>query len=138
MMTTNIVLLPMDKISMIGIWVKIVLYGVKVLIMMSTLLILLTTGHVGASLQQLLNEFVYVPADYSKVMLNETMKMFTQDFIIIILEAAFINTDYSAITIAAYLGISLYGSEVPSLTISVWVLNIILNVSVTIVIVGHL
>ena len=31
--------------------------------MMSTLLILLATVHVGASLQQLLNAFVYVPAD---------------------------------------------------------------------------
>jgi len=30
---------------------------------MSTILILLTTVHVGASLQQLLNAFVYAPAD---------------------------------------------------------------------------
>ncbi|KAI9573458.1 hypothetical protein HD554DRAFT_2056195 [Boletus coccyginus] len=78
------------KMSMIGIWVETVLYGVNcvlyalcmlillrggkvpslrwVLVVMSTILILLATVYVGASLQQLLDAFVYVPAnepDYS-------------------------------------------------------------------------
>ena len=35
----------------------------RVLVVMSTMLILLATVHVGASLQQLLDAFVYVPAD---------------------------------------------------------------------------
>ena len=42
----------------------------RVLVVMSTILILLATVHVGVSLQQLLDAFVYVPpdvADYSTI-----------------------------------------------------------------------
>jgi len=35
----------------------------RVLVVMSTVLVLLATVHVGASLQQLLDAFVYAPAD---------------------------------------------------------------------------
>ncbi|KAI9573368.1 hypothetical protein HD554DRAFT_862412 [Boletus coccyginus] len=123
MTTTNIALPPMDRISMIGTWVETVLYGICVmyalsmlillrggkiptlrwvLVVMSTILILLATVHVGASLQQLLDAFVDVPADipdYSTIYwiygskLGTTLRVlkcniydalvFTQDFIII-------------------------------------------------------
>jgi len=85
MATATTVLPPMGKISMIGIWVETVLYGVNcvmyglcmfillrerkaptvrwVLVMMCTILFLLSTAHVGASLQQLLDAFIYAPAD---------------------------------------------------------------------------
>ncbi|KAN0088942.1 hypothetical protein V8E55_005999 [Tylopilus felleus] len=76
---------PMGKISLIGIWVETVLYGVNcvmyglcmfsllrggktatprwVLIVTSTILFLLGTVHVGGSLYQLLDAFVYAPTD---------------------------------------------------------------------------
>ncbi|KAI9573477.1 hypothetical protein HD554DRAFT_2310684 [Boletus coccyginus] len=213
MATANIALPPMDKISMIGIWVETVLYGVNcvmyalcmlvllrggkvpplrwVLVVTSTILIVLATIHVGASLQQLLDAFVYVPADvpgYSTTYwLDPTLTVrslkddlydalvFVQDFIIIwrlyvvfmydwrvivlpvgnwlstssvlklftgiaqvILEAASIGVAYSATAIlAAHPDISQYGS-LPGLAISAWVLDITLNVSVTVAIAGRL
>ncbi|KAF8433278.1 hypothetical protein L210DRAFT_3557004, partial [Boletus edulis BED1] len=72
------------KISMIGIWVETVLYGDCVmfglcifvffrgrkmatlrwpLMVMTTILFLLSTVHIGASLQQLLEAFIYAPVD---------------------------------------------------------------------------
>ncbi|KAI9573415.1 hypothetical protein HD554DRAFT_868543 [Boletus coccyginus] len=85
MTTTSIALPPLDKIFLIEIWVETVLYGVNcvlyalsmlillrggkiptrrwVLVVTSTTLILVATVHVGASLQQLLDAFVYAPAD---------------------------------------------------------------------------
>ncbi|KAI9573381.1 hypothetical protein HD554DRAFT_863158 [Boletus coccyginus] len=85
MATTNAALPPMDKLSMIGIWVETVLYGVNcvmyalcmlvllrggkvptlrwVLVVTSTMLIVLATVHVGVSLQQLLKAFIYAPPD---------------------------------------------------------------------------
>ncbi|KAN0088941.1 hypothetical protein V8E55_005998 [Tylopilus felleus] len=78
---------PMAKISLVGIWVETVLYGICVmyglcmfillrrrkaeatlhwvLIAVSTILFLLGTIHVGASLRQLLDAFVYTPANVS-------------------------------------------------------------------------
>ncbi|KAI9572291.1 hypothetical protein HD554DRAFT_2168516 [Boletus coccyginus] len=86
-MATASTLPPMGKISMIGIWVETVLYGVNCLmyglhmfilfrggknatlrwglLVMSTILFLLATVHVGVSLQQLLDAFVYAPDDVS-------------------------------------------------------------------------
>ncbi|KAI9573361.1 hypothetical protein HD554DRAFT_861832 [Boletus coccyginus] len=193
MATTNIVLPPMDKISLIGIWVETVLYGINcvmyalcmlvllrggkvptrrwVLVVTSTILILLATVHVGASLQQLLEAFVYAPADvpdYStiywlyddatlsvlKYNIYETL-MFVQDFIIIwrlyvvfmcdwrviifpvILEGASIGTAYSGTAITARPGFG-YDPVVRGLIISAWVLDITLNVSVTMAIAGRL
>ncbi|KAN0088915.1 hypothetical protein V8E55_005972 [Tylopilus felleus] len=83
MMTVNTELPPIAKISLIAIWVETVLYGTCVmyglsmffllrgktaalrwvLIVTSTLLSFLGTIHVGASLQQLLDAFVYAPED---------------------------------------------------------------------------
>ncbi|KAI9457512.1 hypothetical protein HD554DRAFT_1774613 [Boletus coccyginus] len=121
MATTNTALPPMDKISMIGIWAETMLYGVNcvmyalctlillrgdkvpslrwVLVAMSTIHILLATVHVGASLQQLLDAFVYAPPDvpdYSTIywldysatpmVLKDNLYntlVFTQDFILI-------------------------------------------------------
>ncbi|KAI9573454.1 hypothetical protein HD554DRAFT_873416 [Boletus coccyginus] len=188
---------PMAKISMIGIWVETVFYGVNcvlyalcvlvllrprgaskvptlrwVLIVMSTIHFLLATVHVGASLQQLLEAFVYAPVDvpdYSttywldytttlsslKDILYNTL-VFTQDFILIwrlyvvfmydwrvlvfpiILEAASMGVIYPAAVLIAHPSIGLYGSVVPALVISAWVLNITLNVSVTMAIAGRL
>ncbi|KAN0088908.1 hypothetical protein V8E55_005965 [Tylopilus felleus] len=89
-MTTTHTLLPTNKISIIGIWVETVFYGIScamyvlcmftllregkvptlrwVLLVMSTILFLLCTAHVGISLRQLLDAFIYEPAvvpDYS-------------------------------------------------------------------------
>ncbi|KAI9570750.1 hypothetical protein HD554DRAFT_310409 [Boletus coccyginus] len=188
MVTTNP---PMAKISMIGIWVETVLYGVNcvmyalsmlillrtsrdkiptlrwVLVVMSTILILLATAYVGASLQQLLDAFVYAPADvpdYSTIywlnyhttlrslknMLYDTL-VYAQDIIVIwrlyvvfmynwrvivfpiILEAASMAT-----VISERPSVGQYGSVVPSLAISAWVLSITLNVFVTMAIAGRL
>ncbi|KAI9457153.1 hypothetical protein HD554DRAFT_1783791 [Boletus coccyginus] len=87
MATAKTTLPPMGKISMIGIWVETVLYGMssapctgytcsfssaearkllgvgRGLLVMSTMLFLLATIHVGVSLQQLLDAFVYAPDD---------------------------------------------------------------------------
>ncbi|KAF8550974.1 hypothetical protein OG21DRAFT_337711 [Imleria badia] len=84
MATSNAALPAMAKISMIGIWVETVLYGACVmyglsmfvllrggkiatlrwmLVVMSTILFLLCSTHVGASLQQLLDAFIYAPPD---------------------------------------------------------------------------
>ncbi|KAI9457154.1 hypothetical protein HD554DRAFT_2225124, partial [Boletus coccyginus] len=85
MATATTTLPPMGKISMIGIWIETVLYGVNCamygmhmfflfrggkkatlrwgLIMISTIHFLLATIHVGASLQQSLDAFVYAPDD---------------------------------------------------------------------------
>ncbi|KAF8433275.1 hypothetical protein L210DRAFT_3633200 [Boletus edulis BED1] len=85
MATASAKLPPIVKISMIGIWIETLLYGVNcvmyglcmscllrgaksaarrwVLIVISTVIFLLCTIHVGASLQQLLDAFVYAPAD---------------------------------------------------------------------------
>ncbi|KAF8554863.1 hypothetical protein OG21DRAFT_1010664 [Imleria badia] len=85
MATSNATLPPIGKISMIGIWIETVLYGVNcvmyglcmfillrggkvatlrwVLLVMCTILFLLCTVHVGASVRQLLEAFVYAPAD---------------------------------------------------------------------------
>ncbi|KAI9573456.1 hypothetical protein HD554DRAFT_2210689, partial [Boletus coccyginus] len=182
------------KISMIGIWVETVLYGVNcvmyalcmlillrggkvpplrwVLVVMSTILILLATVYVGASLQQLLDAFVYVPAnepDYSttywldyfttlrslKDNLYNTL-VFAQDFVLIwrlyvvfmydwrvivfpiILETAFIGVAYSATTLIAQPNVDLYSSDLSGLIVSAWVLDITLNVSITIAIAGRL
>ncbi|KAN0082537.1 hypothetical protein V8E55_008332 [Tylopilus felleus] len=86
-MTVSTELPPMGKVSMIGIWVETLLYGVNcvmyglcmfillrrgkgatlhwVLIVVSTILFFLGTIHVGTSLQQLLDAFVYTPANVS-------------------------------------------------------------------------
>ncbi|KAI9457156.1 hypothetical protein HD554DRAFT_2302020 [Boletus coccyginus] len=84
MATPNTTLPPMGKISMIGIWIETVLYGICAmygihmfflfregkkatlrwgLLMISTIHFLLATIHVGVSLQQLLDDFVYAPDD---------------------------------------------------------------------------
>ncbi|KAI9457158.1 hypothetical protein HD554DRAFT_1784310 [Boletus coccyginus] len=77
--------LPVNKVSTIGIWVETVLYGVNCvmyalhtfilfhggknatlrwgLLVTSTIFFLLATLHVGASVQQLLDAFVYPPND---------------------------------------------------------------------------
>ncbi|KAI9573367.1 hypothetical protein HD554DRAFT_2310610 [Boletus coccyginus] len=186
----------MDKISMIGIWVETVLYGVNcvmyalsmlvllrgssvatlrwVLVATSTTLVLLATIYVGASLQQLLEAFVYVPAgvpDYSTiywlygdtavlvVLKNITYEtlVFVQDFIIIwrlyvvfmcdwrvivlpiIFEAVSLGTAFSGTAITAHPGFSPHDLAVSSaLVISAWVLDITLNVSVTMAIAGRL
>ncbi|KAF8554862.1 hypothetical protein OG21DRAFT_1011122 [Imleria badia] len=90
MATSSAALPPMGNISMIGIWIETVLYGVNcvmyglcmfmllrggkvptvrwVLLVMCTILFLLCTVHVGASVRQLLEAFVYAPLgapDYS-------------------------------------------------------------------------
>ncbi|KAF8554857.1 hypothetical protein OG21DRAFT_1496686 [Imleria badia] len=90
MATSNAALPSMGKISMIGIWIETVLYGVNcvmyglcmflllrggkvptlrwVLLVMCTILFLLCTVHVGVSVRQLLEAFVYAPPgvpDYS-------------------------------------------------------------------------
>ncbi|KAI9573419.1 hypothetical protein HD554DRAFT_2167032 [Boletus coccyginus] len=184
----------MDKISMIGIWVETVLYGVNcvmyalsmlivlrggkihtrrwVLVVMSTILILLATAHVGASLQQLLVAFVYAPADvpdysttywlYGDATMNvlkynvyQTL-VFVQDFIIIwrlyvvfmydwrvivfpmILEAVSIGTAYSGTAITARPSVSSHDPVVLGLITSAWVLDITLNISVTVAIAGRL
>ncbi|KAF8142149.1 hypothetical protein EV363DRAFT_1392524 [Boletus edulis] len=78
---------PMSKISMIGIWIETMLYGVCamyglcmlillrkgkvpslrwVLVVTSTILFFLCNVHVGASLRQLLEAFVYAP-DHSTI-----------------------------------------------------------------------
>ncbi|KAI9573362.1 hypothetical protein HD554DRAFT_861945 [Boletus coccyginus] len=195
MTTTSIALPPLEKISMIGIWVETVLYGVNcvmyalsmlillrgsniatlrwVLVVTSTILILLATVHVGASLQQLLEAFVYAPADvpdyYStiywlnddatlsvlKYIIYETL-VFVQDFIIIwrlyvvfmydwrvivfpmILVAVSIGTAYSGTAISARPGFDWHDSVVFGLVTSAWVLDITLNVSVTMAIAGRL
>ncbi|KAI9573429.1 hypothetical protein HD554DRAFT_2035247 [Boletus coccyginus] len=181
MATANTALPPLDKISMIGIWVETVLYGVNcimyalcmfvllrggnvptlrwVLIVMFTIVILLATVHVGASLQQLLDAFVYVPPMYlttprhivqylrdsgmqyvyasvSQVMLKGTMKVFTQDFVIVANTP--LATGYSATAISASPNVGLYDSVVPGLIISAGVLDTTLNVSVTTAIAGRL
>ncbi|KAI9573449.1 hypothetical protein HD554DRAFT_874696 [Boletus coccyginus] len=195
MATANAALPPMGKISMIGIWAETVLYGVNcsmyamcmlillrrgkiptlrwVLVTMSTIHILLATAHVGASLQQLLDAFVYAPPDvpdYSttywldnntdtltvlKNYLYVTL-VFTQDLILIwrlyvvfvhdwkvivfpiISVAASIGVGYSVTAMSANPNVGQYGSVVPNLAISAWVLDITLNVSVTMAIAGRL
>ncbi|KIJ64872.1 hypothetical protein HYDPIDRAFT_28226 [Hydnomerulius pinastri MD-312] len=73
---------PMGKISLIGIWMETVLYGVNVIIyglcmfvlwrekrglemlsITSTVLFLMCTIHVAASLRQMLEAFIYAPSD---------------------------------------------------------------------------
>ncbi|KAI9573461.1 hypothetical protein HD554DRAFT_2325775 [Boletus coccyginus] len=165
---------PMNKIPMIEIWVETVLYGVNcvmyalcmlillrggkvpslrwVLVVMSTILILLATAHVGTSLQQLLEAFVYAPADvpdYSttywldytttlsllKDILYTTL-VFAQDFILV--ANIPLGVAYPGVTLLARPNVGPYGSVVPALVISAWVLDITLNVSVTMAIVGRL
>ncbi|KAI9573383.1 hypothetical protein HD554DRAFT_2264339 [Boletus coccyginus] len=195
----------MGKISMIELWVETVLYGVNcamyalcmlvllrggkvptlrwMLVVTSTILILLATIHVGASLQQLLDAFVYVPPDvpdYSTTYLLEIditpnelrdylyntlvcnacalvyqihaegnnggvrprfystyfmwfflFKLLAETTVQMILEAAFTGVAYSATAIAIH-------PNVPGLAISAWVLNITLNVFVTMAIAGRL
>ncbi|KAI9573422.1 hypothetical protein HD554DRAFT_868842 [Boletus coccyginus] len=194
MTTTNITLPPLDKIFMVGIWVETVLYGVNcvmyalsmlivlrggkvptrrwVLVVTSTTLILVATVHAGASLQQLLDAFVYLPADvpnYSttywlnddatpNVVKNFTFAtlMYVQDFIIIwrlyvvfmydwrvivfpmILEVTSIGAGYPGMGMNARLDVDLHNPVVSGLYISAWVIDIALNVSVTMAIAGRL
>ncbi|KAI9573451.1 hypothetical protein HD554DRAFT_2167056 [Boletus coccyginus] len=194
MATANTALPPMGKISMIGIWVETVLYGINcvmyvlcmlilvrggkaptlrwVLVMMSTILTLLATVHVAASLQQLLDAFVYAPADvpdysttywldYSvtpmviKDYLYDTL-VFAQDFILIwrlyvvfmgdwrvivfpiVLEASCMGVAYSGTAMVSNPHIGLYDSVASAASLSAWVLDIALNVSVTMAIAGRL
>ncbi|KAI9573359.1 hypothetical protein HD554DRAFT_2035196 [Boletus coccyginus] len=61
-------------------------------------------------------------------MLKGIMKVFVQDFIIIIFEAISLGTAYSGTALTACLGFSLHDSAVSSaLIISAWVLDITLN-----------
>ncbi|KAF8547538.1 hypothetical protein OG21DRAFT_1501516 [Imleria badia] len=83
MAITHAALPPMCRISLIRVWIETMLYGFNcvmyglcmfipvegrlllcwMLIVMSTILFLLCTIHVGTSLRQLLDAFVYAPAD---------------------------------------------------------------------------
>ncbi|KAF8551854.1 hypothetical protein OG21DRAFT_1486664 [Imleria badia] len=68
MATVTVALPPMGEISLVSIWMETMLYGLKVLVLTSTVLFILCTIYVAASLRQLLEAFIYVPpgvADYA-------------------------------------------------------------------------
>ncbi|KAI9573421.1 hypothetical protein HD554DRAFT_2013329 [Boletus coccyginus] len=139
------------------------------LVVMSTALILVATVHVGASLQQLLEAFVYLPADvpnYSttywlnddatpNVVKNFTFLtlvcntcaliwrlyvVFMYDWRVIVFPVANtpLGTAYPGMGINARPDVDAHNPVVTGLFISAWVLDIALNVSVTMAIAGRL
>ncbi|KAF8433277.1 hypothetical protein L210DRAFT_924651 [Boletus edulis BED1] len=180
---------PMSKISMIGIWIETMLYGVCamyglcmlillrkgkvpslrwVLVVTSTILFFLCNVHVGASLRQLLEAFVYAPdhstiywLDYTtgprvlKNIIYDTL-VFVQNFILIwrlyvvfmcnwkvvilpiIVAAGCVGSAYASSAVLAYPKVDLYDPVVSSLVIPAWVSGITLSISVTGAIVARL
>ncbi|KAN0073829.1 hypothetical protein V8E55_012083 [Tylopilus felleus] len=185
MATANTALPPMGKISIIGIWVETVLYGIcvmyglcmfvllregkvptlrLVLIVMASILFLLCTVHVGASLQQLLDAFIYAPADvpdYSTTYwlnFDSTPRVLKDNLYVtliwrlyvvfmcdwkvvvfpIILAACCMGCGYAASAVPAPPNGGLYGSISTSLLISACAFGVTLNVSVMLAIVTRL
>ncbi|KAI9573414.1 hypothetical protein HD554DRAFT_2310642 [Boletus coccyginus] len=111
----------------------------RVLVVTSTTLFLVATVHVRASLQQLLEAFVYAPPDvpdYSTVywLYDDATPNVVKNFTfltLIILEATSIGTAYPGIGINTRPDVGPRDPVVSSLLISAWVLDIALNVSVT-------
>ncbi|KAH0836389.1 hypothetical protein J3R83DRAFT_7969 [Lanmaoa asiatica] len=172
MATINVPLPPMGEISMILICCEAVLYGINcvrvwamyvhslawegksilVLLVTSTILFLLCTIHVGASLRQLLEAFVYAPADvpnYSTTywldftdtlssVKNNTYNGLVRDTYILIYQSRAQGNNCCRCTVYASMGISAnpnagsITSVLPTLGISIWALGLILNVSVTV------
>ncbi|GBE78976.1 hypothetical protein SCP_0201730 [Sparassis crispa] len=53
---------PLNKISLVGIWIESVLWGMKMLGVTSIVLFAFATAHIAGSLHQLLEAFIYVPS----------------------------------------------------------------------------